>query len=444
MPERVVVLSIPQLRHRDVSPGALASLDALTGQGAEVELAPAFPGLAGTAFATLVTGKDPSEHGLIGNTYFDRTTCSVAPFPLPDSAVEAPKLWDHLRRFRSDAKTMLWFLPNSRGASAELDAWVDSSWTLATQPEGLAEQLVARFGPFPKPSGNPEVEPPRLEATAWILKTAEAMIAEELPDLAVVRLPYLGKVARRFGPDGREANRAVRQFEGVLAPFLKSLPKETAVVVVTESVVTPVTNVLFPNRILRDLGLLVVRPRPVGGTDVDLEASAGFALTDHQLCHIYLNDPSQAAPVASAFSSGAYGEGVLGVVASATQRIALGLEHPRSGDVILVACPDAWFAPDWWTDPAEAPQGLDDSYSGLAHATPSGLLTPEQVKGSLGSPPPNEEYLGLLITSHPEALPKDSPLALRDVAGIILNLLGRPSNRFRQDAPGEDSEDKPR
>ncbi|CAN5909772.1 alkaline phosphatase family protein [soil metagenome] len=426
MPDRVVLLSIPQLRHRDVSPGALASLDELTGHGAEAELMPAFPGLAGTAFATLVTGKDPSEHGLIGNTYFDRAERRVAPFPLPDSAVQAPKLWDHLRTFRPEARSMLWFLPNSRGAVVDFDAWVDSSWTLGTQPDGLADRLVSRFGPFPSSSGKPGEEPPRLEATAWILKTASATIAEELPDLALVRVPYLGKVARRYGPDGREANRAVRELEGVLAPFLQSLPKGTAVVVVTESVVTPVTNVVFPNRALRDLGLLAVRPCPSGGTDIDLQASAAFALADHQLCHIYLNDPGQAAPVASSFSSGAFGEGVLGVVASPTQRIALGLDHSRSGDVVLVACPDSWFAPDWWTDPSEAPGGLDDASSGLAHATPNGLLNPDHVKGSLGSPPPNEEYLGLLITSHPEALPKDSPLALRDIAAIVLDLLGRP------------------
>jgi hypothetical protein len=32
-----------------------------------------------------------------------------------------------------------------------------------------------------------------------------------------------------------------------------------------------------------------------------------------------------------------------------------GINHRRSGDLIAVAAPDAWFDYRWWTDPAEAP-----------------------------------------------------------------------------------------
>ena len=79
MAERVVLLSIPQLHLRDVTPGALASLEALSARGGLAELVPAFPGLAASSFATLITGTGPYEHGLIGNTYFDRVARRVVP-----------------------------------------------------------------------------------------------------------------------------------------------------------------------------------------------------------------------------------------------------------------------------------------------------------------------------------------------------------------------------
>jgi predicted AlkP superfamily pyrophosphatase or phosphodiesterase len=417
MADHVVLLSIPQLRHRDVTPGALASLDGLTAQGALAELVPAFPGLAASSFATLTTGTGPYEHGMIGNTYFDRTSHQVAASPLPDSAVLVPRVWDRVREGRAGAKTLVWFAPNAHGVAVDFAAWVAPGAGLMTQPPGLASELAARFGELPGPGRGPGTEPPRLETTAWILKTAGAVIADQRPTLAVVRVPFLGQVARRFGPDGREACKAVIELEAVLAPFLAGLPKGTVVLAVTESVTTPVSGPVFPNRILRSLGVLALKPAPGGGLDVDLAASAAFALVDHQICHIYLNDPHQAGTVASAFS-GPRADGVENV-APGSHRAALGLDHPRAGDVVLVASPDRWFAPDWWKTPQEAPR-RPEATSGLAQATPSGLLDPAQVKGSLGAPPPNAEYHGVIVASDAHLLGQLTRFSAREVAGLTL------------------------
>lgn len=420
MADRVVLLSIPQLRHRDVTPGALASLDAMSARGAMAELVPAFPGLAASSFATLVTGTGPYQHGVIGNAYYDRGLHQVACSPLPDSAVLVPRLWDRVRSIRPDAKTLVWFAPNARGVSVDLGAWIDPVTGLATQPAELADDLTRRFGPLPFGRPGAGSEPPRLATTAWLLKTAGAVIAAERPTLSIVRVPYVGQVARRYGPDGREACRALIELEAALGPFLASLPAGTLTFAVTESVTTPVSEPIYPNRILRMLGLLALKRASGGGLDIDLDQSAAFGLADHQLCHIYLNDPAQAAPVASTFA-GPHAEGIAHV-ASGTQRAALGLDHPRAGDVVLVACPDYWFASDWWKTPQEAPAN-PAATCGLAQASPAGLLNPAHVKGSLGAPPPNSEYHGVVVTSSPEALGNTSRLATRDIAALVLRAI---------------------
>ncbi len=416
MSDRVVLLMIPQLRRKDVSPGCLASLDSLAARGAETELVPSFPGLAASSFASAITGTGPYEHGLIGNAYFDREARKVVSGPLPDSAIRAPRIWDRLRQARPGAKTLLWFGPNTRGADVEFSAGVDADWDVVTNPPGLGESLVSAFGPFPRPEVEAKGEPPRLEATTWILKTAAATIQAERPDLAIVRIPYLGQVARRFGPDGREAGRALRELETVLGPFLKAEAPDSLVIAATETVTAPVSGPAFPNLVLRGLGLLALDSSPGGGVDVDLERSAAFALVDHQLAHIYLNDPSQAANVASAFA-GLHDEGVA-LVAPGARRAELGLDHPRAGDVVLVSTPDRWFAPDWWSSDEERPAG--PAPSGLRIGGP---IDPRHVKGSLGATPAGESYLGVAVASRRGVLGDAPQLAARDLAGLVLDAL---------------------
>lgn len=420
MIERVVLLSIPQLRRRDVTPGALASLELLAGRGAIVDLEPAFPGLAASSFATMVTGVGPSRHGIIGNTYFDRETRQVVRPPLPDSANLAPKLWERLSNARPDARALLWFTPNSQGAKAGISARVDADWQLAIDPPDLSDWLIDRFGTFPRP-GSDVGEPPRMEATRWILKTAAEVITSQRPDLAIVRVPYLGQVARRFGPDGREANRAILELEAALDPFHASLPAGTLAIAATESVTTPVSGAILPNRILREMGLLALSDAAGGGFDIDLDRSAAFALSDHQLCQIYLNDPSQAAAIASTFA-GEHGDGIA-VVAPGGQKARLGLDHPRSGDVVLVACPDRWFCCDWWEHPEEKPQTVRCS-TGLSPHAPNVPIDLAHVKGSMGAPCPDPSYFGVVVASEPAPLIKRERLAIRDLAGLILEALG--------------------
>jgi predicted AlkP superfamily pyrophosphatase or phosphodiesterase len=418
MADCVVLLSIPQLRHRDVTPGALASLEGLCRRGALAEIVPPFPGLAASSFATLVTGTGPYEHGMIGNTYYDRKEKRVVPSPLGDSAVLAPRVWNRVRAARPGAKTLVWFAPNTHGVDVDFGAWVDPADGVRTQPASLSSELSKRFGPFPDLVAPPQEHRPLLATSGWILKTAAEVIAAERPDLAVVRVPYLGQVARRFGPDGRAACRALGELEGILAQFLAKLPAGALILAVTESVTTPVSAPIYPNRILRAMGVIALQPAPGGGLDVDLEHSAGFALADHQICHIYLNDHTQEGSVAAIFS-GPKADGIA-LVAPGALRTPLGLDHPRAGDIVLVAEPDRWFAPDWWKTPQEAPRG-GQSASGLAQ---EGLLDPAHVQGSLGAPAPNAEYHGVIVASEPSLLGALAHFTARDVAPLVLQACG--------------------
>ena len=71
-------------------------------------------------------------------------------------------------------------------------------------------------------------------------------------------------------------------------------------VVASEYVITPVRAAGFPNRRLREAGLLTLTQHE--GTELlDVRASRAWALVDHQLAHVFVKDPADVERVAALF-----------------------------------------------------------------------------------------------------------------------------------------------
>jgi predicted AlkP superfamily pyrophosphatase or phosphodiesterase len=123
-----------------------------------------------------------------------------------------------------------------------------------------------------------------------------------------------------------------------------------APIVVSEYGLVPVSQPVYLNRKLREAGWLAVRDGPFGEM-LDPFASKAFAVCDHQLAHVYVNDAALLSDVQHRVM------GVDGVdrVLDAADLRAEGLDHPRSGELVALAKPHAWFAYPYWLDAARAP-----------------------------------------------------------------------------------------
>jgi hypothetical protein len=111
-----------------------------------------------------------------------------------------------------------------------------------------------------------------------------------------------------------------------------------------------VTRPIYLNRALRQADLLAVRPGPFGEAP-DLFNCRAFAVCDHQLAHVYVpnaDDRTRVRDVLAALPGVAR-------VYSGDERAAIQLDHPRSGDLIALSEPDAWFAYPFWLDDRAAP-----------------------------------------------------------------------------------------
>ena len=118
-------------------------------------------------------------------------------------------------------------------------------------------------------------------------------------------------------------------------------------IVVSEYGLVPVNQPVHLNRILRNSDLLNIRSGPFGEILIPGESRA-FAVADHQLAHIYVANPSDIPSVRNTLNAA---PGVAAVVDPGD----LELDHPRSGELIALAEPNAWFTYYYWLEDRLAP-----------------------------------------------------------------------------------------
>jgi predicted AlkP superfamily pyrophosphatase or phosphodiesterase len=336
-------------------------LHALAKSGWHRPLREVVPAVTCTAQASLLTGQPPRGHGVVGNGWLYRDTGEVRFWQQSNRLVQAEPLYATARRraaergraFRS-AKLFWWF---NQGAAVDLSVTPKPHYgadgnklfdVLAT-PDGLAERLKGKLGPFPFATfWGPMAG---LPATAWIARCAAEVLREHRPDLTLVYLPHLDYDTQRLGPDGCDWPRLLRELDDACAPLLDAAKEAGARVwVVNEYTHLQTRRAAEPNRALRRAGLLQARGGPFGEM-LDTFESRAFAVCDHQLAHVYVKKPTD---LTAARDVVAALPGTARVLAGA-ERAEVGLDHERSGELVLLAEPDAWFAYPYWLDDRRAP-----------------------------------------------------------------------------------------
>lgn len=84
---------------------------------------------------------------------------------------------------------------------------------------------------------------------------------------------------------------------------------------------------------------------------LDPMTSRAFAVADHQIAHIYVRRPEDLEAAREALADLPGIEQLL----DDEGKKAHGLDHPRSGELVAVAEPDAWFTYYYWLDDERAP-----------------------------------------------------------------------------------------
>lgn len=319
------------------------------------------PAVTCTVQASLLTGRPPSEHGVVGNGWLFRETGEVRFWQQSNALIQAEPVYQTAQRLAREqgrtlrsAQLFWWF---NQGAAVDLSVTpkpyygADGAkvFGITGSPDGLTERLKRELGPFPfRTFWGPGAG---LPCTEWIARCAASLLSAEPPDFSLVYLPHLDYDPQRFGPSGSDMTRLVGELDAACAPLLDAARQRGARVwVVSEYGHCDVSRPVLINRLLRRAGLLIARDGPFGET-LDTFQSRAFAVCDHQLAHVYVRDPNDLARVHDLLEPV---PGVAQVLAGEARR-EWGLDHPRSGELVALSDPDAWFAYPYWLDDRRAP-----------------------------------------------------------------------------------------
>jgi predicted AlkP superfamily pyrophosphatase or phosphodiesterase len=319
------------------------------------------PAVTCTAQATFLTGKSPQEHGIVGNGWLWRDTAEIRFWQQSNRLLQREPIYQTAKKQRAArgkgfrcAKLFWWF---NQGAAVDWSvtpkpfygADGDKAFGIYCTPPELTLHLERELGRFPFHTfWGPKAG---LPCTEWIARCAAEILRTEQPDLTLVYLPHLDYDPQRFGPQGCDMAQLVRELDAACVPLLDAARAVGARVwVASEYGHVQVGRPVFLNRALRQAGLLTVRPSPFG-ENLDTFSSRAFAVCDHQIAHLYVNDPADVPRVRDAIT------GLPGVarLLAGEEREEIHLRHDRSGDLVALSEPDAWFAYPFWLDDAQAP-----------------------------------------------------------------------------------------
>lgn len=436
--DRVVLLSVPGLRRQDVV--QMPHLRALVEAGDSATLVPSFPCVTCPVQANMTTGSLPREHGVVANGFYWRDKRQVEMWTAWNDCILQPQIWDRLHEYDRALTSAVWFPLHSKGCGADYICTPapvhnpdgsESLWCY-TRPTELYGSLRNALGHFPlKHFWGPLAN---IQSTSWIVDSAVHAARAWQPRFSYIYLPHLDYAAQKHGPDSPAARQALDELDAVLGRLVAGVQDacgapEPLWLVASEYPIVPVDHVTFPNRVLREAGLLAVDPQP-DGEHLDLAASRAWALVDHQFAHVFVADPSDVGRVVDLFRGR---EGIAEVLAG-EDRGRLDLDHERSGEVVLVSTPRSWQAYYWWLDNARAPAfartvdihrkpGYDPVelfFDPVARGIP---LEARLVRGSHGAPATDDAQRGVLLASQRGVL--DGPThADVDVCGLVLRQFG--------------------
>ena len=354
---RRVVLNVVGLSARDLGSGEMPHIAGFAKRGSSAKISPAFPGVTCTAQSDYLTGERPTVHGIVGNGWYDRGLSEVHFWKQSNRLVQAPKVWDklHQRSHKLRIANLFWWY--NMGTTADISVTPRPNYLadggkvfdIATYPYEIKNSLKADLGEFPfKNFWGPTAG---LASSEWIAQAAQWIEQNQKPDLNLVYLPHLDYDLQRFGPRSAEARQARLDIDNLVGGLIKFFEKRGVdVLIVSEYAITEVNQDIPLNRILRKHGLLRIKEE-LGVETLDTFNSQAFAVVDHQVAHVIVQDSSKLDEVRKILE---ITDGVEKVLDQDAQK-KLGINHERSGDFVVVAQKNVWFSYYWWLDDERAP-----------------------------------------------------------------------------------------
>jgi predicted AlkP superfamily pyrophosphatase or phosphodiesterase len=318
---------------------------------------PVLPAVTCSVQTTYLTGKWPNEHGIVANGWFFKELQEIKLWKQSNKLVQSESIWDYAKKMNPafTCANMFWWY--------NMYSSVDYAVTPRPQyranglkipdcysaPANLRDRLQQVLGTFPLfDFWGPKTS---IKSSKWIADASKLVFDWHRPDLLLVYLPHLDYVLQKSGHEQTPLKKDLLEIDKVCERLILSLEAQGVQVnIISEYGITDVSTPVHINRILREMGMISVR-KENGLELLDPGTSKAFALADHQVAHIYINDATQKAFIKEELSNHHGIEWVLDETGQKEHH----LDHERSGDLVIVAKKDHWFTYYYWLDDTKAP-----------------------------------------------------------------------------------------
>ena len=344
---------------------ATPHIHAFLQKGKKAAIVPAFPAVTCSAQSTYLTGLTPARHGIVANGWYNRELAEVQFWKQSNHLVHGRKVWEELREKIPGftcAKLFWWYNMYSTADYSitprpMYPADGRKFFDVYTGPRSLREEIKKDLGEFPfatfwgPAAGVPSPQGPPEAASRWIAESAKWIENKYHPTLSLVYLPHLDYNLQRLGPKHPDIAQDLKAIDAIVGDLIGFFHRQSVkVLLLSEYGITEVDTPIHLNRVFRQKGWLAIKSE-LGLELLDCGASQTFAVADHQVAHIYLNNRALEKSVRALVESQ---PGVARVL-NRSEQAEWGIDHPRSGDLVALSTEQSWFTYYYWLNDALAP-----------------------------------------------------------------------------------------
>jgi predicted AlkP superfamily pyrophosphatase or phosphodiesterase len=418
---------------------------------------PVLPAVTCSVQATYLTGKYPSEHGIVGNGWYFADECEVKFWRQSNKLVQAEKIWETAKKLDANCTCANLFWWYNMYSSVDYSVTPRPQYRsdgrkipdCYTQPAELRDRLQSKLGTFPLfDFWGPKTT---IKSSRWIAEASKLVEEWHSPTLSLIYLPHLDYNFQRYGTNHPTIPKDLLDIDTLCQDLITFYEKKGAqVVVLSEYGITDVQYPIHLNRVLREAGYLNIREEN-GLELLDAGASKAFAVADHQVCHVYINDKNESKKIQQLLENVQGIELLLDEEGKKNHH----LHHARAGDLVAVADKDSWFTYYYWLDDRKAPDfaRIVDIHKKIGYDPVEMVVNPHikalplvvgwkllkkklgfrmlmdlipldatLIRGSHGRIPENEQDRPLIISKNMDLL-KENTIASTQVFDILLNHL---------------------
>jgi predicted AlkP superfamily pyrophosphatase or phosphodiesterase len=318
---------------------------------------PLLPAVTTAVQSAYLTGTYPAANGIVGNGWYDRIDSEVKFWKQSNKLVTGDKIWDKAKKEDPSFTSSMMFWWYNMYSTADYSVTPRPNYLADgrkmpdcyTHPAELRDILQEKLGQFPLfqfwgPGAN-------IKSSKWIADAS--MLTDDLhdPTLTLIYLPHLDYCLQKFGPDESKIANELKEIDALVEELVTFYEKKgSSIILLSEYGIAPVNNPIHLNRLFRQHNLLQIRVER-GLELLDPGASKAFVVADHQIAHVYINDPAVTGQVKALLKT------VPGIelVLDRAEQAAYHIDHERAGELVLMADEHSWFTYYFWLDDAKAP-----------------------------------------------------------------------------------------